>query len=216
MARFFVLVFGLVMLSACAHEVRIGQAPALGVQGSYEGKVPGTFALLVHTAGARGVARMQGLNCSAWNYEMDFADSFKASVRRTFEPLLGGVVMVNVPVSAEDMKRLGYRGVITVTPGSFVGLIRAEPGLFISMTYADVRFSAEIVVEGPEGRLVGNRANGNGTSQSNSGFVCEGGATSLGLAAEKATSQLLRELAESVVNEPRLREPAETAPAPAS
>lgn len=204
--RMAVVVAAMAMAQACTHKVTVDPVAARGITSSYETKVPGTFALLVYTGAARGIVRPQGLNCGAWTYEADFADAFAASARRTFEPLAEKIVVVDRPVKKEELAALGYRGIITITPGSFFVAMRNEATLFNSITYADARLSGEIIVDGPEGRLLGERSNGSGTSQAGSGFVCEGGSTSIGLATEKAMRELLRELAESFVNAPRLRE----------
>ena len=69
---------------------------------------------------------------------------------------------------------------------------------------AEVEMTASLVVDGPDGRLLGSRASANGEERSNAGSACSGGADAISIAASDATEDLMNSLGERLSNAPRL------------
>jgi len=192
-------------LSACAYNAPVSVSPNLNVYSSYAEKLPGSYTLYVSSDGHSRTVKPTGLNCRSHNYPLTLEDVFKQSTIRTIQQLVQNVEVVDSPLSGEALDRAGKTGQIMVRADTMTARIQFIPGFWSSTADANVSLSANLAVDGAEGRLLGTTAEGFGNAQGDAGQACGGGANALGEATEKAMRQLFGQLGERLSNSPRLR-----------
>jgi hypothetical protein len=196
-----------VLLSACAYNAPVTVSPNLNVYSSYGDKLPGAYALYIEDDEFTQKVHATGYNCSAHSYPIDMTGAFRESTVKTIEQLVEEVDVVQSPMTADEMRRSGKRGQIIVRADSMTARVEFIPGFWSATAEADIDLTAALSVDGPDGRLLGTTAEGEGHAQGGAGVYCGGGAQVMADAAEKATKKLLGEMGERLSNSPRLRTP---------
>jgi hypothetical protein len=196
-----------VLLSACAYQAPVSVSPNLNVYSSYGEKLPGIYALYVSTDNFNQNIKPTGYQCSFHTYPLDLSTSFKSSVVKTMQQLVENIEVVDVPLSIEELKRSGKRGMIIVRGDTVDAHVQFIPGFWSAAATSQVELSANMTVDSSGGRVLGTTAQGSGNAQSDAGALCGGGANAVADAAQKAMKQLLGQLGERLSNSPRLRIP---------
>jgi hypothetical protein len=199
-------------LGACAYNAPVGVSPNLNVYSSYDEKLPGSYALYVDSELFSQTVRPTGYNCAAHTFPLDMRDTFKQSVTRTIQQLVEEVEVVQSPLSGEALARSGKRGQIVVRADGLNARVQFIPGFWSASSEGNVELTANLSVDGSNGRILGTTAEGSGTAQGDAGLMCGGGANAIAMAAEKATKQLLGQLGERLSNSPRMRAASDVAP----
>lgn len=193
------------LLGGCAYNAPVAVTPNLNVYSSYGEKLPGSYALYVDGEAFSQTVRPTGYNCSAHNFPVDMRDSFRQSVVKTMQQLVDEVEVVQNPISADGLVRSGKRGQIIVRADGMTARVQFIPGFWSATSVSSVELTANMSVDGPNGRVLGTTAEGTGTAQGEAGLMCGGGADVVAQAVEKATKQLLGQLGERLSNSPRMR-----------
>ncbi|MDB5437060.1 MAG: hypothetical protein JWR47_3317, partial [Phenylobacterium sp.] len=187
----------------------------LNVYSSYDDKLPGSYALYVDSELFSQTVRPTGYNCAAHTFPLDMRDTFKQSVVKTIQQLVEEVEVVQTPLSGEALARSGKRGQIIVRADGLTARVQFIPGFWRASSEGNVELTANMSVDGANGRILGTTAEGAGTAQGEAGLMCGGGANAVATAAEKATKQLLGQLGERLSNSPRMRAATNDIPPPA-
>jgi hypothetical protein len=203
--QFVGLAAGALLLAGCAYNAPVGAAPNLNVYSSYEEKLPGRYALFVDGEAYSQTVHATGYQCSAHTFPLDMKEAFRQSVIQTMRQVVEDVEIVQSPLPADALVRGGLKGQIIVRADSLTARIQFIPGFWSSTTDSNVDLTANMSVDGPNGRLLGTSAEGTGHAQGEAGAFCGGGATAIADASEKATKQMLGQLGERLSNSPRLR-----------
>ena len=201
-------ILGVVMglgLAGCAYNAPVPITPNLQVYSSYGEPLSGKFALFVDGAALSQTVKPLGLNCSAHKFPVDLRDAFRQSVIKTVEQLVEEVVVVDTPLSGDQLTAEGYRGMILVRGESLNARLNVVSGFWSSTADSTVELSASLTEHDPAERVFGTTGMGQGNAQADAGGMCEGGATAIGMATEKAVRQLLGQLGERLSGSARLR-----------
>lgn len=200
-----VVVALLFILNGCSYKVDAPVAPSYDVYSSYSDKVPGRWAIMVDGSQLREDFKVSGYVCSAHTFPLDAGQAFNTSVTKTLENVVENVEDVQSPLSRDQLGRSGYAGFIRVNGEDVDVDLEVVPGFWSAGMKAEVRLTAALAVDGPDGRLLGGRLSSEGNDNAEAGGACEGGAKAISKATEKALRRLMEELGEKISNEPRLR-----------
>ncbi len=192
-------------LGGCAYEAPVAVSPNLDVYSSYSEKLPGSYALYVSADNFDATVRPTGLGCSYHNYPVHLANAFKPSVIKTIQQLVENIEIVDHTLTEDEIKKSGKRGMIVVKGDTLNARILFVPGFWSQAATSDVELSASLTVDTPSGRALGTEAEGSGNGQADGGQFCEGGATAISRATEKAMKHLLGQLGERLSNAQKLR-----------
>ena len=193
-----------VSLCACTYEVKTTAAPALNVYSSYGEKLAGKYALLVQSDIMTKTVEPSSNNCGPHDYPIDARAAFKQSAIQTFTQLVETVETVEKALTAAELTDGQYNGLIVVRAEEYDPRLTFIPGFWSAHASSTVDMSASLLVDGPNGRLLGTKASESRTVESEASG-CGSGADSLARANSKAMAALLDRLAERFSNEPRLR-----------
>lgn len=210
------IVFGILALlaaSGCTYNASVESSPAFNVYSNYSDKVPGRFALYVGDD-KTGVQEVDLLTyaCSAHSYKIETGSSFSSSVHQTFENLVEELEVVELPLTAEDLRARDFTAMISVT------LEDAEFELTVIQKFwsgdmaGEAEYVARLVVEGHNGRVLGTTVEASEDYRNDAGDGCDGGAKAISQASAAALKELMVRLGERLVNAPRVRELAEGVP----
>jgi hypothetical protein len=191
--------------SGCAYKAEPISTPAHNVVTSFSNKVSGSWLLYTNSERLTETAKSSDFACSAHSFPIDFTQSFPTSVRETLKNVFASITDVEDPVPGDQVQRRGARGMIVVRGETIQTRLRVVPGFWSANITTEIEISASVTVDGPGGRVFGKTVDGRGKGDAPSGFACEGGSTSLKLAAEQAMKELLRRLGEELGNAERLR-----------
>jgi len=194
-----------VAISGCAYRANTKVSPALDIYSNYDNKIPGRFALYVDADDLKSDVKMTGYNCAAYSYPVDASATFTSSVKKTFENLVDEIDIVQSPLDRTQISSGGYRGLIMVKAEDLAVDLRVIPGFFSAEIEADATIIARLTVEGDSGRIMGTSVEGDKTYRTDAGFACDGGATAVGRAVNKAMKETLERLGERLSNSVRLR-----------
>ncbi|QCI67734.1 hypothetical protein E8M01_28040 [Phreatobacter stygius] len=205
MRRLGVIAATAIGVSACAYQAQAPVTPASNVVVSFGTKIPGKW--LVFSEGERldSLVRPSDINCSAHNFPLSFRGSFPGSVRGTLANLFESIETVDRPVSGEELRRRGARGMVTIRGEDVRGTLRVAPGFWSANIITEVRITASIVVDGTSGRIFGQTVDGDGRGDTDAGAFCAGGAVSLSRSSEEALRVTMRRLGEAIGNSERVR-----------
>jgi hypothetical protein len=197
-------VLAAVSLSACTYEVKTAAAPALNVYSSYGDKLPGKFALLVQPEIMTKEVEPSSDNCGPHDYPIDARAAFKQSAIDTVAQLVEAVEPIEKALTSAELREGQYRGQIIVKAEEYSPRLTFIPGFWMAHASSTVDISASLLVDGPDGRLLGTKASESRTVESDASG-CGSGTDALAKANGKAMEAVLDRLAERFSNEPRLR-----------
>ncbi|HBF28518.1 hypothetical protein [Rhizobium sp.] len=203
--RFGAVLAVITVLFGCQHEAKPLSVASYNVYSSYSEKLSGRYLLYVDGTKLYKDIKPSDLNCAAWNYPLKLSDGFSGSVVKTFGNLVGELEQVGELPTAEQLKSKRAKGIIIVRGEDLNGRLRVVPGFWQAGMETSVEVSASIVVDGPNGRLLGTTVSGNADAQTSAGAFCEGGANSLIQAAEGAMKEVVGRLGEALTNSDRVR-----------
>jgi hypothetical protein len=156
------LVFGSTALTACTYTAQAPVNPSYNVYTSYQDRLPGKYALVVDGEQLAGDFKVRGTACSFHTYPLDAREAFKISVARTFEQLVEEVDVTDRPLNQAEMLAGGYVGLIRVSGEQIDVDLVVIPGFWTHQMEAEVQMTAALVVDGPDGRLLGTRVSADG------------------------------------------------------
>ena len=191
---------------ACAYNTPVAVSPNLNVYVASGEKLPGRYYLWVDGSAFKQTVKATGLACAAHTYPLDVSESFRQSVLGTVSNLVEDVQLVDAPVPVAQVVANGAKGMISVRGEGLTARFVAVAGFWTSTIDANVDMSASIMFDNAGGRLLATTAEGDGNAQSDSGGACEGAATAIGMATEKAMKELLGMLAERMANSEKVRQ----------
>ncbi len=188
------------------------------IYSSYADRIPGTFALYVDVEELVKSTHTTGQSCS-WRFDtVDLRNQFRSTAIQTMSTVVEKVELVERPMTPGELQRAHLRGQIIIRAESISTDVKDDLTNFI--IYRDrgvVNLSAGILVDGPNGRLLGALATGTGSGDAYQGLLCGGGAATMAQAGQIAIDQLFNELAERLSNSERVRaEIGSAPPAPAA
>lgn len=191
--------------SGCQYKAEPPPIAAYNVYSSYGEKLPGKYLLYVDASALSRSIKPSDINCAAHTFPIDMRAGFAGSVRKTLEPLVAELQVVDAPVDRADLAAQGARGMIVVKGEELDGRLRVVPGFWTAGMETEVELAASITVDGRSGRLLGSTVGGDGNAQGDAGGFCEGGAKAMTDAAEKAMKQVVGRLGEALTNSERVR-----------
>jgi hypothetical protein len=190
--------------AGCAYDAAPITTGAVPVVASYTNKIPGKYALIVDAGELNKVIHPRGVACSAHSYPLNMSEGFRSSVRATFSNIVDQLEDVPSPLSPTTLRANGYRGQIIVRGESLEGKLIAIPGFWVPSISTTIQLSASIVVDGPEGRLLGRTVEGLAERESEAGTLCSGGAASVEEASSQALRKAMQQLGETLANADQL------------
>lgn len=193
------------LLAGCQYRAEPPAIGAFNVYSSFEQKLPGRYLLFVDGLALNRDIKPSDMACAAHTYPLALSNSFAESTRQTFANLVEELQVVSEPVDRVGLAEQKARGMIIVRGENTIGRLRVVPGFWSAGMETDVEIVASIVVDGRNGRLLGQTVSGRGVAQSDAGAACEGGAKSLSQSASDAMRQTLGRLGESLANSERVR-----------
>lgn len=194
-------------LQACAFQATTMSAPNLNIYSNYAVKVPGKWLISIDASQANQDVHVEGMTCAAHHYPLDFSSSFKQSVLGTFQNLADEVELVDTPPPASTLGAQGTTGVIHISLDQVNTRLEFIAGFWSSKARSDVELTGGMIVDGPNGRLLGTQASGHGGSDGSEEVTgCGDGAIVLGHASEAAMKSLMGSLGERFSNAPQLRQ----------
>ncbi len=194
-----------ILLGGCAYQVPVTANPDLNVYSSYSSKLPGTYALYIAADSFSRTVKPTGIQCSVHSYPLDLQMAFKDATVRTVQQLVENVRVVERPVSSDQLAAENLQGMIVIEADTMNATVQFIPGFFSVSATSTVELSANMSVDGINGRLLGTAGDGEGNVEGDGGQFCAGGADVIADASEKAMKKLLGELGERLSNAPRLR-----------
>jgi hypothetical protein len=194
------------LLGACSHPVTAPSAPALNVYTSYSDKIPGRFALVVEAGGWYKIVKPSSHICAAHDFPFDANSAFKESVKRTVEQLVDQVEIFQTPPTRETMNRDNITGTIIIKADTFEPRLTFVPGFWSGSVSSTIDMSANLTVDGPQGRLLGTSAGASRTSDNSNVGSCADGMHALSDASSKGIRELMERLGERLGNAQKVRE----------
>jgi hypothetical protein len=138
------------------------------------------------------------------SYPIDARAAFKQSAIDTVAQLVEAVEPIEKALTSAELREGQYRGQIIVKAEEYSPRLTFIPGFWMAHASSTVDISASLLVDGPDGRLLGTKASESRTVESDASG-CSSGTDALGKANGKAMEAVLDRLAERFSNEPRLR-----------
>lgn len=194
-----------VALSGCQYKAEPIAVATYNVYSSYDSKLPGRYLLYVDGAKLDEPVKPSDFNCSAHTFPLKLSSSFAGSLQKTLGNLVTEIQLVDHPLSHDEIKAAGARGMIIVKGEELNARLRVVPGFWSASIETEVEIAASITVDGLGGRLLGTTVSGDGKAQGDAGFACQGGAKSLTNSAEEAMKEVLGRLGEALTNSERVR-----------
>jgi hypothetical protein len=194
-----------VLLSGCTYRAQTMSSPQLDVYSNYSQKVPGRWAIWVDTENLVKEVHSQDYTCSLHVYPLDIRSAFRDSVISTFQNLVQNVEVLNRPVPVQDLVARGYSGLIYIRGEDLRSHLTYDPGFWSVKADARVEVDVGLIVDGPNGRLVGTRASGRGEAVTDAGYFCGKTTDSLAQSSQAATKDVLGVLGERFTNAPQVR-----------
>jgi hypothetical protein len=193
------------LVAGCQYKAEPIPVATYNVYSSYDTKLPGRYLLYVDAGKLDEPIKPSDFNCSAYTYPLKLSASFKGSVQKTFANLVDELQLVDHPYGRDELRAAKAHGMIIVRGEDIQGSLRVVPGFWTAGMDTEVNISASVTVDGLGGRLLGTTVSGDGKSQGDAGFACEGGAKALSHAAELAMKEVLGRLGEALTNSDRVR-----------
>jgi hypothetical protein len=193
-------------IGGCAYKAEPIAAANYNVVMSYGQKIPGKWLLYSETVALNQTVKPSGLSCSAHKFPLELAEPFKISTLQTLRNVLADVQPVDAPQNSDQLKAQGAKGLIVVRGQEVRPRLDIQAGFWSANMRTEVLIVASVTVDGLNGRLFGQTVEGQGVSDADAGFACEGGAKSLSDSAATATRDTVRKVAEAIGNSERLRE----------
>jgi hypothetical protein len=205
--RLLVVLPFLLAASGCTYDASVANSPAFNVYSNYSDKIPGRFALYVddRKVGAR-VANVRTHACSAHSFRVETGSSFATSVHQTFRNLVEEIEVVPQPVAGADLGSRGFTGMIAVAMEDADFELTFIEGFWSDQVEGEAEYVARILVDGPQGRVLGTTAEASEDYRGGAGFGCDGGSAAISQASSAALKKLMERLGDRLVNAPRVRE----------
>jgi hypothetical protein len=92
-------------------------------------------------------------------------DSFRQSVIATLQQLVEEADVVQTPLTVDELAKAGKRGQIIVRADSMEARVEFIPGFWSATGEGHVELTANLTVDGLQGRLLGTTGEGEGTAQ---------------------------------------------------
>lgn len=194
-----------VLLGGCAYKAEPVAVGSYDVVTSYSHKLPGKYLLYVGSDQLNTTVRPNQLTCSAHSFPIEAAAGFKGSLRGTLANLVETVEEIPDPITVDQLRQKGAKGLIVVRAEALDGRLRVEPGFWSANMATEVRITATVTVDGGAGRLYGATFEGLGKGDADAGFACAGGAVAMRDGAEKALKEVVRKIGEGIANSDRVR-----------
>ena len=193
------------LLAGCAYKADPIAAPSYNVVTSFSEKIAGKWLLAVDAAPLNQTIKPSGYACSAHSFPLELSDAFRTSVAQTLRNVFEQIEEIPTPIPGDQAARRGARGIIVVRGEEVRGRLDVRPGYWQANLKTDVIIVASTYVDGPNGRIFGTSLEGQGVSDAEAGFMCDGGAKSLVAASTVAMRDIMRKLGEALGNSERLR-----------
>ncbi len=118
------------MLAGCTYGAKVEDTPAFNVATSYGAKVPGLWLLYVDATPLERPVTTSTYACSAHNFPIEVAGSFRTSVNETLSNVMEQVRLVPDPPTVGLAASQGARGVIVVRGEEVRPRMDARPGFW--------------------------------------------------------------------------------------
>ena len=194
-----------VILWGCSYEAPTFSAPQPNVYSGFLNKVPGRWAMTIYVNGIDQTVHPTGFKCAANDYPLAVSSAFAQSAYGTFDTVIDNVEPIERPLGTTVLAKNGFDGIIRVKGDSLRARLSFSPSLVAGAVQADVELDASVEVDSRAGHVGSTHATGHGTATNDGGVFCEGGATALQLAAERAMRDVVGVLAERVAAMPMPR-----------
>jgi len=194
-----------VILWGCSYEAPALSGPQPDIYSADLGKVPGRWAMTIYVNGIDQTVHPTGFKCSVNDYPLTVSSAFAQSAYATFDTVIDKVEPIERPLAASSLSKNGFDGIVRLKGDSLRARLSFSPGLVAGAVQAEVELDASVEVDDRTGHVGSVHASGRGTATSEGGVFCEGGATALQLAAERAMRDVVATLAEHVAEMPMSR-----------
>lgn len=201
---------GLVLIalvsSACTYTAPPVKPQTVEIDSNFKEKIPGKFAIFIASEKMNGQVRILGQACSGNKYVIDARDSFRTSTYKTIENLVESLERVAAPLSNEDILARNLTGLIDVRVKALdIDMQVVAPMWGRIKLDSEAEIELRVKVEGPHGRLLSARIEGDERLKSHPGILCERTAKVGGKVVRKAMKETLELLGERLSNAPELR-----------
>ncbi|WP_193368317.1 hypothetical protein [Pelagibius marinus] len=197
----------LLAVAGCAYDAPVADSPAFNVYSSYSEKIPGRFALYVDDRKVGPTAaNVRTYACSAHTFSIETGASFATSVHQTFRNLVDEIEVVHQPIAGTDLPAHGFTGMISVALEDAEFELTFIEGFWSDKVDTEAEYVARILVEGPQGRVLGTTVEASEDYRGAAGFACDGGSAAISQASSAALKELMERLGDRLVNAPRVRE----------
>ena len=197
------------LVSGCSYKAPVESVQNINVYSSYEGKIRGTFDLIVNIDPglAKRDIKPTSYICGLHHYPVDVQAPVKSSVYSATEKIFEQINERSDIPSTERMTAEDKAGYIIVRLKEFEPSISFTPGFFTDTAHASCESGLEVEIRDNQNRKVFETAvSGNRSSTGDGGLQCGGGADVLADAVRKSFRETLERYAERLSNTAKLRE----------
>ena len=197
------------LASGCSYKAPVESVQNINVYSSYEGKIRGTFDLIVNIDPglAKRDIKPTSYICGLHHYPVDVQAPVKSSVYSATEKIFEQINERSDIPSTERMASEDKAGYIIVRLKEFEPSISFTPGFFTDTAHASCESGLEVEIRDRQNRKVFETAvSGNRSSTGDGGLQCGGGADVLADAVRKSFREALERYAERLSNTAKLRE----------
>lgn len=198
-------VLPVLLLLGCTYQAPVVESPSYNLVTSYGEPIPGLWLLYVDATPLQRPIKPDTFECSAHKFPIDAAGPFATSVRQTLDNVVDRIEVVGGPVTSDQLRARGARGLIVVRGEDLRARLEAKQGFWTASMDASATMIASVSVDGLKGRLLGQTVEGQASSTSDAGAMCEGGAKALGKSVSTAMGDAMRRIGEAVSNSDRVR-----------
>lgn len=197
------------LISGCAYKVQPASTRAINIYSSYDGKIPGRFAVVLdeRIRNERREIKPVTYVCGAHTYPVSLGDSIAVSLKHTLDQVFEETVERSSMPASDTMADDDLRGVVLVRLDEFSPRISCYAGFWSGTCVGTTDISFGVVVRGVQGTLFATSVAGSKTVDGSAGAFCDEGAMALADSITGAMKDALERMAERLSNAPRLRSP---------
>ncbi|MGP1253684.1 MAG: hypothetical protein ACTS10_04690 [Kiloniellales bacterium] len=196
------ILFTIFALTACSYNATVPVPPTEQIYSRFNENLPGRYTVFID---ASAFGQQQEVACAVHKLTFDAREPFRKLAERTVATLVEATVPVEQPLSSTELRAQGFAGQIIIEAEDIDVELERIYGPGAGNVLIEVELTANLTVDGLQGRLLEHTTSSEARTEAAQGVVCSKADRAVSEALGTSFARLTRELGEMISNEPSLR-----------